>query len=462
MRWFDMPRTTGFRVATLVLAVLGIAALSTFLLLYVDMDAFLGRHIDNWILRERGSLLALPSEALEHRVQRHARFDVTSSWPVALYGPDGKWVGGTHVNLPTYFPNGPKPFNFYSVVDGHNDLLRGVVVHLSDNRVLLVSEKLWWARALNHVMMVSGLWALCMSAVLALGVAAAKGSETQRRLTRFTCVVQLIVSGDLSERLPQRSRGDDLDRLAELVNGMLDYIERLILQVGTFRDALAHDLSTPLARLHVTLEGARARARDVNDYRAALDAALAESQRVSAMFAAVRRLSDIEDGARRSGFTPVDLCSLGQQAFDFYQPVGEDRDITLTLEQSDRPCIVQGDRDLLFEALGNMVDNALKFTLRGGTVTIVIYPGDALGFEVIDNGPGIPASERQAVRRRFYRSSASYGVSGSGLGLAIVSAIAELHGMQLVIGSAEPGCRVSVRLTSRGELATKAAVEHAA
>jgi signal transduction histidine kinase len=441
----ELPRTTGFRVAILLMALLGVASLSSFSLLYEDMARFLNGHLDGWLKQERGVFLDMTPDELVQQLRRHARIDVTSSWPLALYEPNGRQLAGAAMKLPRQVPQDGRPFDFQGAAEGHEERFRGIVERLPDGKVLLISERLWWAQVLDHVLIQRAVSALGIGAAIGLGVAAFKGAETQRRIAAFTRVTQQVVTGDLSGRLPVRNRLDDLDQLAGIVNSVLDHSERLLHQVGSFRDAVAHDLSTPLARLHVTLEGARARAHSADDYRTAIDIALAESRRLSGMFAAVRRLSEIEGRARRAGFAPVDLSELAADAFDFYQPVAEDRSIALALADATQHSMILGDRELLFEALGNLLDNAIKFTPAGGSVTLSVHDSGAPGFEVLDTGPGISPAEQDAVLRRFYRPAVSRGTKGSGLGLAIVSAIADLHGMDLSIALANPGCRISLR-----------------
>ena len=162
-------------------------------------------------------------------------------------------------------------------------------------------------------------------------------------------------------------------------------------------------------------------------------------------FAALLRISEVESGARRGGFTDTDLVEVLADAVELYEPVAEAKRIRLWLAPPESRPIIRGDPNLLFEVAGNLVDNAVKFTQPGGCVTVRCIADTAtIGFEVEDNGPGIPAAERDAVQRRFYRTEASRRTPGSGLGLALVVAVARLHGMDLTIADASPGCRITV------------------
>jgi signal transduction histidine kinase len=181
----------------------------------------------------------------------------------------------------------------------------------------------------------------------------------------------------------------------------------------------------------------------VEEYGGAVDEAIAETRGILATFAALLRIAEVEAGARRAGFTALDLNTLAADVADFYEPLAERKSLSLSLETEGAAAEIAGDPSLLFEAISNLVDNAIKFTPPGGQVILRILGGnDRLGFEVSDTGPGIPETERNAVLRRFHRAERSRHTPGSGLGLSLVAAVARLHGLRLTIEDAEPGCRV--------------------
>jgi signal transduction histidine kinase len=213
-------------------------------------------------------------------------------------------------------------------------------------------------------------------------------------------------------------------------------------------DGIAHDLRTPLTRVVAGLERARRRATTVDEYASAIDDAVIEIKGLVGTFTALLRISEVEHSARRSGFKTVNLGTVAADVTEFYEPLAEARDISLSL-QSEGPAEMEGDPDLLFEALGNLVDNAIKFTPAGGRVAVrVARPDGQLAVIVSDTGPGIPVHERDAVIRSFYRAEKSRHTPGSGLGLALVAAVARLHGLGLTIDGANPGCRVTLRATA--------------
>jgi signal transduction histidine kinase len=202
-------------------------------------------------------------------------------------------------------------------------------------------------------------------------------------------------------------------------------------------------LRTPLTRLLAGLERAGRRAASVEEYAVAVDEAIVETKAVLSTFGAMLRISEVEDGARRAGFTTLDLAALAADVTEFYEPVAEGKGVSFSLrDESGGLAKIAGDPSLLFEAIGNVVDNAIKFTPSGGRVTVRVFrENEKLGVIVADTGPGIPAEEREAVLRRFYRAERSRHTPGSGLGLSLVAAVARLHGLDLVIEDANTAAR---------------------
>jgi signal transduction histidine kinase len=206
-------------------------------------------------------------------------------------------------------------------------------------------------------------------------------------------------------------------------------------------------LRTPPTRLLAGLERVRRRAASADEYEAAVDEAILEIKSLLKTFQAMLRISEVEDGARRAGFTTVDLRQVGADAVELYEPLAEAKGISLSLacETAVTP-EMPGDPSLLFEAIGNLLDNAIKFTPSGGRVAVrILHAEGDLGITVSDTGPGIAPEEREAVLRRFYRAEKSRHTPGSGLGLSLVAAIARLHGVQLVIHDAAQGCCITLQ-----------------
>jgi signal transduction histidine kinase len=247
------------------------------------------------------------------------------------------------------------------------------------------------------------------------------------------------VAGELRERLPTRGTDDPFDKLAELVNGMLGEIEVLVRRLEGVGDDIAHDLRTPLTRVRISLERARQKAANLDELRGCVDRALVGLDQSLAIITALLRISEIEHSRRMGGFRNVALGDLVREVGDLYEPIAEDKKVDLAV-RAEAESSVHGDRDLLFEAIANLVDNAVKFTPEGGRVELsLLRQGSEAVVRVRDSGPGIPTGEGELVTRRFYRSDKSRREPGLGLGLSLVSAIAKLHGFNFKISSG-PGC----------------------
>jgi signal transduction histidine kinase len=229
---------------------------------------------------------------------------------------------------------------------------------------------------------------------------------------------------------------------------MLDEIERLVDEVRGVCAGIAHDLRTPMTHLRAGLERAsrRANTTDANAYAEALDAAIGQTDVVLGRFTALLRIAEIESGGRRASFGTIALDAVLRDVAELYEPLAEHRGLSLTLE-TPMPVEVTGDFDLLFGAIENLLDNALKFTPSGGRVALgVSLDGNCPVLHVADTGPGIDLAERKAVLRPFYRCGATTGATpGHGLGLSLVAAIARLHDASIDIQDNRPGCKISLR-----------------
>jgi signal transduction histidine kinase len=232
--------------------------------------------------------------------------------------------------------------------------------------------------------------------------------------------------------------------LAGIANGMMDEVERLLWAVKSVGDNVAHDLRTPLTRLRALLYRVQQHTAPDALHAAMLDQALVETDALLARFKAIQRISEIDRRERRAGFAAVRLQALVEEVGELYEPLAEEHGLRLTTD-TDAACEVMADRELLFEALSNLVGNAVKFTPAGGSVQLRLQRrNEGPRLEIIDSGPGVPGDERDAVLQRFYRGRRGHEKPGSGLGLSIVAAIARLHEFRLVLGDASPGLRVTL------------------
>jgi signal transduction histidine kinase len=267
----------------------------------------------------------------------------------------------------------------------------------------------------------------------------------RRSLAGIFATVSAISAGDLARRVPRTNNGDEFDSLAETINDMLDRINRLMDGVRHVSDAIAHDLRTPITRARVRLEDAARHAKGAEDLRAAIDRAQGDLDAVVGIFQALLRIAEIESGASRSAFTRFDLVPLIRDLGEFYEAVAEDRACTLSVSLADEAFLF-GDPTLIQQAVANLVDNALKFSPPGATVTLALSASPALCITVADHGPGMSDAERERAAERFYRAEAARSTPGSGLGLSLVNAVAMLHGGVLMLFNNDPGVRAEMHL----------------
>jgi signal transduction histidine kinase len=278
---------------------------------------------------------------------------------------------------------------------------------------------------------------------LCLAVGVALSARARRRIIEVNERVERIVAGNLRERLPYRKTDDPFSKLVMIVNGMLDEMETLIQSLAGIGNDIAHDLRTPLTRARLMLERGRTGATTLEQLQMVADKTIEALDQALSMVTAILRLAEIERSQRFAGFGNVALADLIREVADMYQPIAEDKGVALLIH-SLHELNVHGDRDLLIEAVANLVDNAIKFTPAGGQVEIGLFRGNGQNIvRVRDTGSGISEHERDAVVRRFYRSDKIRHTSGLGLGLNLVAAIVKLHGFRFTIRPG-PGCVVEI------------------
>lgn len=305
---------------------------------------------------------------------------------------------------------------------------------------LLVGRDVKVRQQLVHLLGGALLWGAGGALLLGVGGAIAVRSLLRRALARVSNTAAAISAGDLSRRIAIGGRGDEFDQLAETINDMLDRIARLMDGVRQVSNAIAHDLRTPIARARARLEDAArshagAEPADAPALQAAIERAVGDLDGVVSVFQALLRISEIEAGARRSAFAPVDLVGLLTDLVELYGAAAEEGGQVLTLALPDAVPTLWGDRDLIQQAVANLLDNALKFSPSKGRVRVMVEVEETLiELIVADDGPGIPLGERGRAPQRFYRGEGARSTPGSGLGLALVQAVAVLHGGSLRLG----------------------------
>ena len=251
------------------------------------------------------------------------------------------------------------------------------------------------------------------------------------------------MTGDLTHRIATSGSNDEFDRLSDALNAMLEEIRRLMSGMRTVTDNIAHDLRSPLTRMKGRLEMLLREPTDAEAQRLAIERTIGDADQLLATFTALLSIADAESGTARASMAQLDLGLLAADIVDLYGPAAEERAITMIYD--DGQGVVIGSRQLLFQALANLVDNAIKNTPTGGTIALSVEAGSAgVRLAVADTGPGIPETERDRVLEPFVRLDGSRSTPGSGLGLALVAAIARLHGARLELADNHPGLSVAL------------------
>ena len=341
----------------------------------------------------------------------------------------------------------------------HRALVR--VVQLPGGFHLLVGRDLDERERLFGIVVNAGQWSLALVIVLGLIGGFFVSRRVLSRIDAMTGTAQTIMAGDLSGRLPVAGTGDELDRLADNVNAMLERIEALMRGLKEVSDNIAHDLKTPLTRLRNRCEQALRSATGEASYRAALESTIAESDDLIRTFDALLMIARAESGQARDNMTEFDASEIARDVGELYEPVADEKGIALKID-APAAAPVRGNRELVSQALANLIDNAIKYAgpsgkVNGAPAEIVVRAGndgERIAISVADRGPGIPDADRGRVVERFVRLEQSRSEPGSGLGLSLASAVARLHGGELKLEDNHPGLRTTIALPRAGPAAS--------
>ena len=440
-----MVRSAAYRIAIVSSAAFALATIVLGLVVYFSAHAAFADQLDSRISEDAAALTsAFQTEGrgeLIEAIHRRERDNPTNELAYALFSPEGRRIAGA---LTTTMPApGLRDIVFMDPTEGP-DPARAMTVVLSDrSRLVVAADREPLERIDNTIVTLFG---AAFAAVLIVGALGALvlGAYLKRRLSSISVTAEAIMAGDLAQRVDIGRRDDEFDRLARLLNAMLDRITALLDNLRQISSDVAHDLRTPLSRLRNGLEAGLQHGKPHDERDTAIEQAIARSDEVLALFAALLRISEIEAGRLRQAFAPVDLTVLVRDLCESYAPAVEDGGRRL-LCQIDEAVKVIGDRELLSQAIINLLDNALIHTPEGTTITIGLQSRtDKIRLMIRDDGPGIPEQDRERVTRRFTRLDASRTRPGHGLGLSLVAAVARIHEARMYIGDNRPGLVVSL------------------
>jgi signal transduction histidine kinase len=440
-------RSNTFRWAFGVACIFASFVTILFAFIYFNIDDYLVARSDRVIMTQVSFFSALPLERRISAIEDHLAQDPRSVQFAGLFDIHGHRIAGNVGRLPDRFridasvqsvPVAPLNWNAPG-----NPKVRAAARHLDNGDTLMIGRNVDETREISHAVGEALALGLLPAFCLCLLAGAWLSLRAQKRVEEVNQRVQRIIAGNLRERLPHRNVDEPFSRLAAIVNGMLDEMESMINALSGVGNDIAHDLRTPLTRARLTLERGRSHAGTLEQLQAVADKTIAGIDQSLAIVTALLRLADIENSRRSAAFGNVALHDLLREVCDIYEPIAEDKQIRLSAGIGGK-LEVRGDRDLLFEAIVNLVDNAVKFTPEGGAVDIDLVQSEKGAIvRVRDTGPGIPRQETEAVLRRFYRSDKMRNTPGVGLGLNLVAAIVKLHGFRLVIHPG-PGGRVEI------------------
>jgi len=440
-------RTSTFRLAALYLSVFAFSVLALLGYVYWNTALLLERQTDDTIRAEVQALAdqyrfrGLPG--IIETVQRRARDDRASIYILA--DATGKRIAGNLAGVPAEAKGEASWIEFPIDVKRGDSVERHIArafhADLAGDFDLIVGRDVEALRQFADIMRSTILYALAISLGLGVGGGLLMSRNFLRRVDAITDASHTIMEGNMAGRMPVTGSGDELDRLALALNEMLDRIERLMTGMKEVSSNVAHDLKTPLTRVKAMVEAAL-RSGTAEDHRAALERTVEESDRLLETFNSLLSIAHAEAGQSRSGLVPVDAALIIADVHELYEPMAEEQGGSLTMDVT--PGLnVRADRQLLAQAISNLIDNALKYGFREGEPPLITLTGHIEGGRVViavgDRGEGIPATERGRVTERFVRLDTSRTRPGNGLGLSLVSGVMKLHDGTLVLDDNHPG-----------------------
>jgi signal transduction histidine kinase len=450
----EVIRSSSFKLAALLTCIFIFFTLSLFGLIYWQTVLAESSRIERELTGELVRMSRFDDASLAKAINDRIEFNYHKLNYAALFMPSGHLLLGNIAQLPEFSALDKQSVHAVSKqwLDDQTEPYRMMMVGqiLEDGRILVIGRSADSLDSLSGIIIHALEIGIIPSSLLALLVGVLLSRQTHGRLKMVMYSVERIMEGNLAERLPVLQNGSEFDRLSGSVNAMLDEIERLLEQAKSTGENIAHDLRTPLTRVRTRLERACQNAKSHQELRDMVEISIAGLDQALRMVTALLRIGQIENWQRRSHFSTLNLGQITNQIGDLFEPIAEENNITFAIKTDDHLSI-EGDWDLLSEAIANLVDNALKFTPPGGHVTLqALEINGNPTIQVIDDGRGFPQNEADFLWKRFYRSDKSRQIDGNGLGLSIVKAIIDVHGFNITAHNLDPGCVFEVVCTRGG------------
>jgi signal transduction histidine kinase len=447
-------RTWAFRVVILYIGLFALSVLTLLGFIYVTTVGFIDRQINATITAEINGLSESYREhalsGLVGVIEERIAADRTSETIYLLTDSDYQRVAGNLPRWPSDVERQGGWANFeIAAPENPGDgaiSVRAKSFLLSEGYHLLVGRNLRERQSFESLIEQSLVWSLIITVALGVLGGVIMSRNMRRRLEAINTTTLRIMRGALHERIPVTGSDDEFDQLSVNLNNMLQQIDRLLLAMREVSDNVAHDLRSPLTRLKSRLEIALLTPKGSEQYRQAIEQTVQETDNILTTFNALLSIAQAEGGAARGDMEPIDVVLLCGDVAELYEPVAEARGLELTTALAGSAPI-KGNRHLLFQALANLIDNAIKYSAGGGQVSLsAAVAGDAVEVVVADRGPGIPEADRERVLQRFVRLEQSRTTPGNGLGLSLVTAVMTLHDGSLVLDDNRPGLKAILRL----------------
>jgi signal transduction histidine kinase len=457
-------RTTAFRSFLLYFGLFAITAAVAVAYIYWQTNVILATQLENAIQAETRSLdEQYRSGGIEQLVRTVGeRSETPGNSLYLLTDSEGRRLAGTFktVSSDLWNAEGRVAFVYRRPAQGGSEerLAYAMVFRLRDGSRLIVGRDIEDRREFGRVVRSAFLWSLGGMALIGVISGLLIGRNFLRRIESITETSRQIMAGDLGRRIPLSPANDEFDRLSASLNAMLQRITELIEGFKEVSDNIAHDLKTPLTRLRNRTEAALREARGEQAYRDALQSTIEEADEIIRTFDALLSIARLEAGASSSARSEFDVNALVGGVCDLYEPVAEEKGIALACKAGPE-ALIRGERQLIAQAVANLVDNAIKYAgdhdgngqLPAPDISVsVAVNGDDVQIMVADHGPGIPSADRERALKRFVRLEASRSRPGSGLGLSLASAVARLHGGNIALLDNEPGVKAVLTLRRDG------------